>query len=215
MSVLIDEYFNLLEDWKRLPAYRLETRIDSLVGFALPKVIEAHIGFKVAALIPELPLRLGTLEPDCDPKRADLSYRLDFYVRTCCGQNIFIEFKSDSKSRRPEQDNYLALAEAVGMRAIVDGIIRVSEVSPYKTKYDWLLSKLAKAGLVIYSEEGYRSSIDDEPIKSLYIQPRRLEGDEDKEILDFRMLSDLIVQCFPSDELMTRLGVSLKRWSVD
>jgi len=37
---MIDEYFATLEDWKRLPAYKLETRVDSLVGFALPTVIE-------------------------------------------------------------------------------------------------------------------------------------------------------------------------------
>lgn len=49
---LINEYFDMLEDWKRLPAYKLEVRIDSFIGFALPQVIESIYGFKTKVIIP-------------------------------------------------------------------------------------------------------------------------------------------------------------------
>ena len=39
-QIIINDYFKTLEGWKRLPAYKLETRIDSIVGFALPKIIK-------------------------------------------------------------------------------------------------------------------------------------------------------------------------------
>jgi len=34
-----NEYFKMMEDWKRLPAYKAEPRIDSLVGFYLPEIV--------------------------------------------------------------------------------------------------------------------------------------------------------------------------------
>jgi len=30
-------YFEMMKDWKKLPAYRAEPRIDSLVGYYLPR----------------------------------------------------------------------------------------------------------------------------------------------------------------------------------
>ena len=120
---MIGEYFDMLEDWKRLPAYKLEVRIDSLVGFALPKVLELRFGLRTKKIIPELPIRLGTVHPKHDGKPfADRSYKVDFYVRTECEQNLFIEFKSDSGSRRGKQDEYLQLSAQAKMGAIVDGI---------------------------------------------------------------------------------------------
>lgn len=58
---IINSYFDLLEDWKLLPAYKLETRIDSLIGFALPQILEQALGVKIGHVIPELPLRKGSI----------------------------------------------------------------------------------------------------------------------------------------------------------
>ena len=54
-------YFDMLIDWKQLPAYKLEPRIDSLVGYYLPDILNEFLGEKIVGGIPELPLRLGTI----------------------------------------------------------------------------------------------------------------------------------------------------------
>ena len=146
---MINEYFDLLEDWKKLPAYKLETRIDSFIGYSLPPVIEHILGLNTVIIIPELPIRLGTVHPKHNDKHfANRSYKVDFYIRTEDKQNIFIEFKSDSRSRREKQDRYLKLASEVKMKAILEGIIQIFKVTSYKYKYIELLKKLQEAGLI-------------------------------------------------------------------
>jgi hypothetical protein len=215
-EVLIDEYFDLLEEWKKYPAYKLETRIDSFVGFVLPKVLEDLKGIKATVIIPELPIRLGTVHPHHDDKPfADRSYKVDFFVRTECGQNIFIEFKSDSGSRREKQDNYLRLSQEVKMNAILEGILKIYKVTTYKNKYSVLLDKLVESGLLNYKDENYKTSIDAGGIRILYVQPRILSGDEDKEVITFDEVAGSIRKVYPDNDLMKRLAMSLDKWSVD
>ena len=74
-------YFDMLIDWKQLPAYKLEPRIDSLVGYYLPDILNEFLGDKIVGMIPELPLRKGTLYPELEGSRqADLSTKVDFYA---------------------------------------------------------------------------------------------------------------------------------------
>ena len=106
----LTRYFATLRDWKHLPAYKAETRVDSIVGFALPQILEHARGLKVATVIPELPLRIGSVQPQhAEARFANKSYKVDFFVVTECGRNILIEFKTDSGSRRDGQDGYLEL----------------------------------------------------------------------------------------------------------
>ena len=127
------KYFKTLKDWKRLPAYRLEPRIDSFIGFFLPDILGEHLGAGVSGTIPELPIRLGTVDPEKEgTKDADRSNKVDFYVLGKDGIHYFIEVKSDSSSRRDEQDKYLKKSSEYGMQKIVEGIIRISKATSYK-----------------------------------------------------------------------------------
>jgi hypothetical protein len=207
---MIDDYFRLLEDWKLLPAYKLEVRIDSLVGFALPKVLEDVSGRTTQLLIPELPLRLGTLRHELeDTKYANRSYKVDFYVLTQRGENLFVEFKTDSGSRREKQDEYLKRSMEVGMTSILEGIVTLSKYTPYKKKYEHLLSKLGQAGLV---DHGGKPQVQDDEVRVMYIQPMCQESDDPAHVLDFDTLGASIAKCFPTSELMTRLARSIKSW---
>ena len=209
---MIGEYFDMLEDWKRLPAYKLEVRIDSLVGFALPRVIELKYGLHTKIIIPELPIRLGTVHPEHEGKNfCERSYKLDFYIRTTCGHNLFIEFKSDSGSRREEQDDYLQRAAKVKMKAIVEGILQISKVTSFKQKYAHLLEKLRQVQLI----DEATALIDSEDIRIIYIQPKRLERDLGKEVIEYVQLADYIQRGFPDSEFMKRLSVSLQKWAND
>lgn len=116
-----NEYFAMMEDWKQLPAYRAEPRIDSLIGFYLPDMAMTadFCNEKIIGIVPELPIRFGTVKPDLNEEvYADKSYKVDFYLLGASGKNYFIEFKTDSDSRRDKQDTYLDEARRVGMEAV-------------------------------------------------------------------------------------------------
>ena len=170
-----NDYFATLKDWKRLPAYKAEPRIDSLVGHFLPRILADIQGIDVVALIPELPLRKGTLRPEFEgTPHAERSWKVDFLAvgRDRCW---LVEFKTDSGSRREEQDDYLRDAVRVGTSAVVEGIARIARVSPYKRKYAHLLGKLREAGLL----DGNDAWTGRNPtIEILYVQPSAPVGGE-------------------------------------
>ncbi|KMQ49720.1 hypothetical protein CHISP_3384 [Chitinispirillum alkaliphilum] len=56
-------YFEIMKDWKRLPAYKAEPRIDSLIGYYLSDIVAELWNDEITGIIPELPIRLGTVKP--------------------------------------------------------------------------------------------------------------------------------------------------------
>jgi len=144
-----NEYFKMMIDWKKLPAYRAEPRIDSLIGYYLKDILSNELGDQITGIIPEFPLRLGTVNPNIDDKNyADRSYKVDFFAIGSKGINYLVEFKTDGKSLRPGQDKYLIQSEIIGTMKIIDGVIKISEVSSYKVKYKHLLDKIQGFGLI-------------------------------------------------------------------
>jgi hypothetical protein len=144
-----NEYFKMMIDWKKLPAYRAEPRIDSLIGYYLKDILSNKLGDQITGIIPEFPLRLGTVNPAINDKNyADRSYKVDFLAIGSEGKNYLVEFKTDGKSLRPGQDKYLIQSEKIGSMKIIDGVIRISEVSSYKVKYKHLLEKIQGFGLI-------------------------------------------------------------------
>ena len=113
----IRAYFETLLDWKRLPAYRLEPRVDAIIGLALPKILARIKGLEVTTVIPELPLRIGSVQPEHEGKVfANRSYKVDFFMVTRGGKCLLVEFKTDSGSRREKQDDYLESARKMALR---------------------------------------------------------------------------------------------------
>lgn len=207
------KYFKTLQDWKKLPAYRLEPRIDSYIGFFLPDILEELNNVEVVGVIPELPIRLGTVHPEHEGKNfAERSYKVDFYVFGADGAHYFIEVKSDSGSRRDSQDDYLNKSVGCGMRSVVEGIIRISKVSTYKDKYNHLLGKLRKLG-VIDDNEIFASGSDE--IQVIYIQPKILEGDENKGVIEFASIAQMLQRKYPNDEFTLEFAKALDVWSED
>lgn len=212
-----NDYFDMLEDWKLLPAYKLEPRIDSLVGFALQnvKVSDDLLGVQKRVLIPELPIRKGTVKKEYEGTRSqNRSYKVDFYMRGQKDENLFIEFKSDTRSIRDEQIEYLKKSEEVRMKEIVEGVLKLSKSTRQKPKYAHLLSKLEEAGLI---DSQHRSKIDDEDIKIVFIQPHIVKDeiqDEIIQVLAFNALAKSIRVGFSDESLMTSLANSLDAWGI-
>ena len=208
------KYFKILKDWKRLPAYRLEPRIDSFIGFFLPDILKENPGMDIKDVkIPELPIRLGTVDPEKEgTNHADRSYKVDFYVQDSDGLHYFIEVKSDMDSRRDSQDKYLKKSVECGMQRIVEGIIRIAEVSTYKKKYNYLKEKLRELG-IIDNEERFTGSKNE--IQVIYIQPRILKEDNDKRVIDFKTIAEILKKKYPSDEFVKEFAKALNIWSKD
>lgn len=171
----IYETLNWLNDWKKLPAYKAEPRVDFIVAGALPEIIKNKYNCNISVIIPELPIRIGSIYKDLD---IDKSYKVDFYLYLENGKHLFIEFKTDSGSRRVKQDKYLIASQSVGMKAILDGIIKIYSVTNYKTKYSHLMKKLLTAGLISESNSIYQPTVIQNEIEILYIQPKAEQQNE-------------------------------------
>lgn len=207
------KYFDMLVDWKKLPAYRLEPRIDSLFGYFLADFIHDIKAINISQIIPELPIRLGTVRPELNGKNyADRSYKVDFYALAQNGLNLFVEVKSDSGSRRDEQDDYLYKSKVVGMKSIVEGILQISKVSSYKKKYNHLLSKMKNIGLLDNSNN-YTGTSD--IIEIIYIQPQILDKDKGKTIIDFGQISAWLQNKYPKNDFAVSFAAALKTWAKD
>lgn len=204
-----NEYFEMLKDWKKLPAYKAEPRIDCLIGHYLPMILSDYFGVKIIGIIPELPIRLGTIKPTHEGSTyADRSYKVDFLAIADNNINYLVEFKTDSASRRAEQDLYLLATKDHGTKAIVDGIIRISNVSSYKHKYDHLKSKLKDYGLIDNNNSytGFNPSFE-----IVYVQPSN--ESRDNQIIDFIWISDWLKAKHPNSEFENELANALYSWS--
>lgn len=209
----VQSYFSVLRDWKRLPAYRAEPRVDSIVGFALPEVLLHNRNERVTLVIPELPLRIGSVQPQHEGKSfSNKSYKVDFFVMTEGGKNYLVEFKTDSGSRREKQDDYLDAARKVGLGAVVEGILKLYQATTYKKKYRYLLTKLEEAGLVSNSKAGYAACIADHGLHVLYVQPHAKDDDVGRDILDFVAVAEALRERFGGDEFMEAAAQAFLAW---
>ena len=142
---------------------------------------------------------------------ADRSYKVDFFLKSISGNNYFVEFKTDSSSRRDKQDWYLKEASNRGMREIVGGVVRIASVSSYKKKYDHLLSKLEHLDLINENREyiGTSSGID-----IIYIQPNN-NNQRDDVIITFDWISNWLTGKYGNNEFATNFSSALSSWSND
>lgn len=206
-------YFDMLIDWKQLPAYKLEPRIDSLVGYYLPDILKDYLGDEIVGVVPELPLRLGTIHPHLNEEKcAEKSYKVDFYALGSSGIHYFIEMKSDSSSRRDSQDDYLRKSVELGIDKIVAGIMCISRASSYKKKYGYLKDKLRGLGL-LDDQDQFAGSCD--TVKVVYVQPRMLDGDESHDVIDFKYIAEWLTVNCGDNEFAEGLAGALKNWAGD
>ena len=137
--VTIETVFRQLDAWRRLPAYRLEPRVDVFAGVFLARFLEEERGiFFDDLVIAELPL---------DQKRTSKhSDKVDFAL---CSRDrkvvCLVEFKSDMRSVSPKQMRYLG--RACGPFAdLFEGIRRISPGKPWTEaakKHSALMKQLA------------------------------------------------------------------------
>ena len=142
----IDTIFNLMDSWRHLPGYQLERRADLFFALYIPQALEEKLGFSIRPrLIPEFPARIGTIYPERDSNQ---SFKIDYFGLSEDGQKaVFVELKTDTSSRRSEQDAYLKAAKEAGLLSLLEGVLEIFRATNAKRKYIHLIDQLASMGL--------------------------------------------------------------------
>ena len=141
----IDTIFDLMDSWRYLPSYQLERRADLFFALYIPQALEEKLGFPIRPqLIPEFPARVGTIYPQSGSNR---SFKIDYLALSEDGRKaVFVELKTDTLSRRSEQDDYLKAAKKAGLPDLLDGVLEIFRATSAKRKYYYLIGRLAALG---------------------------------------------------------------------
>ncbi|MHC1707347.1 MAG: hypothetical protein AB9842_07465 [Bacteroidales bacterium] len=101
-------------------------------------------------------------------------------------------------------------SKLLGTKAIIEGITCIAKVSAYKPKYDHLLGKLQKFGLLNgdLTYTGVNPGLD-----IVYIQPSNKEGKPN--IIDFIQIADWLDKTYTSTEFEIEFAKALRVWSND
>ena len=164
----IGAVFDRLDEWRSLPSYQLERRADIYFAMFLTDVLEKCMDTKFERLvIPEFPLRLGTLWPETERKDRNHSVKVDYVAFAKDYKRVFfIELKTSTKSRDSNQDSYLKRAAELKFKALLEGVRLIRERSRERKKYDVLLDMLSG---------GPENAAETRP-EIVYVQPR-LDGE--------------------------------------
>jgi hypothetical protein len=222
---LVDRVFDLLDDWRHLPDYQLERRADVFFADCLPAFLSWRLKLDIrSSLIPEFPVRIGTIYPTIPGNQ---SCKVDYLALDAAGRNaVFIELKTDSSSRREKQDEYLQAAKAVGLPALLDGVLKIVCASDHKHKYCCLLRLLEKHALIALPPDldsalasaQYASAVDacmprvkivaqNSSIRVCYLQPYASSPDE----IGFEELASWLEE--QDGSFYARFANSLRKWA--
>jgi len=166
-------YFGKLKDWKQLPAYRLEPRIDSFIGYYLKEIVSCEDN-KILGVIPEFPIRKKTLD---ESEKYEKSIYADFLLFSEEGPNYLVEVKTDSKSIDLKQVNYYKQAKEKRLDELIKGIgfLYRKTDKKGKVKYDHLIEKLKKIVKITNNDKkNFELELigkNNKEIKIIYVQP--------------------------------------------
>ena len=99
---LKNEIFDNMDKWRHLPSYQLERRADAFFAVYMGTLLERKYDIEVEGLVPEFPVRIGSIDPDSDSNQ---SFKIDYLAKAGGVDKVFfVELKTDPRSRRSEQD---------------------------------------------------------------------------------------------------------------
>lgn len=207
MNSLINQLFANLDMWRHFPAYQLERRADVFFSVYLPDYLRSERGYDVQAIIPEFPIRVGTIHSSID--NINKSYKVDYLIKLRNpSQVVFVELKTDPESRRIEQDDYLKAAKESGMRLLLGGLKKIYNATSSQKKYRHLLRELEAANLIRILVEDDFDIVDAEiAISILYLRPKG----EREDIITFDQFAKFVDK--KQDELSQRFAKSLTEWA--
>lgn len=203
----LNNLFNLLDDWRHLPAYQLERRADIFFALYLDKIIKHQTGVEIDYIIPEFPVRVGEISDK--HTKINQSFKIDYLAYAKKEEKVFlIELKTDQRSRRDKQDWYLQRAAEIGISGILKGLQKIYKATNQKAKYKYLLNKIEQIGWITQTEKSFNIKPTQIKPEILYIQPRNLES-----LSNVISFNDIIAALADQkDEMARRFVESLGRW---
>ena len=205
----LTELFDNMDSWRHLPAYQLERRADIFFSiYLLPDLLRGKFGVTVEAILPEFPIRKGTIGAGSDDNHSD---KMDYLIKIKdTNRVIFVELKTDDGSRRSDQDRDLEKAKQVGLTMLLEGVRELHRKSKSKKKYEHLLNLLQSMGFIALEDDStLRVITADYDIQIVYIQPNDPENHEN--VISFQEAAHIIQQ--HGDELSLRFAQSLLEWA--
>lgn len=229
----IDDVFKLLDDWRHLPKYQLERRADIYFALFLPEVLQKHCDLKAEpSIIPEFPLRKSTL--GMESKGAE-SKNADYAAYSKADERVFlVELKTEMKSRRDEQDEYLEKAARIELSEILKGVKSILPRTKPETRGKYLqLLKTLKALELIEMPSELEAELEEligqpTPHKGLtalvkrvkvtcdaltpeivYILPEHSDIARKHTVITFKQFADIVTKRGPIGE---RFAGSLSEW---
>ena len=185
----------------------MERRADVFFAVHLKGLLNKILGVNVVDIIPELPIRIGTIYPDIPINK---SYKTDYAAFTDDNKVILVELKTDDGSTRDSQYRYYYKSIDVGFPKIMEGLLDIFESTDYKSKYLKLINALKNNGsikemdgqLVPTQEYSFYPS-------PIFLKPNKRPDDEGT-VIEFSQ----IVDCFMNEknEFTKRFVDSLSKW---
>ena len=214
--------FDLLDRWRHLPSYRLEPRADAVFGLFLARALDRHLAPRRIAIdpriIPEFPLGQR------DTNRSD---KADFFALSRDrGHAFLVELKTDLRSLRDTQEDYLNRAVGRGLAKLLCDVRSMAKAKDpqARRKYFHLLRAIAELDLMVLPAElqdriygpprGVYDCIDRIAIPSalpaievIHVLPKTVEF---KDCVDFESFAAAIED---HGEIGSRFAASLRSWS--
>ncbi|MRS03258.1 hypothetical protein EG832_08565 [bacterium] len=203
----INNIFDNLDSWRNLPAYQLERRADIFFSIYLADILFHHFSVSIDGLIPEFPVRVGTIYENADNK----SFKIDYLARVKDSNRLFfVELKTDQSSRRDTQDQYLERARLVGFAELLEGLRKIYRATASKKKYMYLLEKLQDLGFLHLDQSGAFEIIPAlYEIEIVYIQPNDPYGLDN--VITFAEVAEIVER--HGDAVSQRFARSLVLWA--
>jgi len=148
----IYEVLRQLDEWRHLPDYQLERRVDIFFGMFLPKLIEKRFGVCVDKVVPEFPLHKGLFKdkPSFE-SGSHHSVKVDFAVFGTKvdkkqKQIFLVELKTDMESLDFVQLENMIKACRAGPTCIMRGVQQLARNTRAMHKYAHLVWRLIELG---------------------------------------------------------------------
>lgn len=206
----IDRIFDLLDDWRQLPAYQLERRSDIFFALYLNQILEKTHKTTIDLIIPEFPVRIGEISNKY--LTLNRSFKIDYLAYSQNDQRVFlVELKTDLHSLRDKQNWYLESASKIKVSGLVNGLLKIYDATNQKNKYNKLLDKLESINWIKRSKDGILNTDCEIQPEVVFIQPVVTEN------IGVIISFDDIIQILSEyqDTLSQRFIKSLGTWKND
>ena len=198
----IGKIFELLDDWRGLPSYKLEPRVDIFFALYLPEIMKIFFKRIISYrnIIPEFPLLKERFDDNYnETKDGKRSKKVDYAV-FCQGELFLFELKTDMGSRETKQgtvqEDYMIKATSFTPSELINDVEAVPGKS-YRKKYNHLKTKL----------NDLNTQCQPTKVIAVYIQPN-LHGakSESVEIITFKKIRESL------NNLDESFAKALEKW---